>query len=164
VSTSLNGVLPDLVEAWRYLDQVVHASGLRGSLTSTVRTKAEQQRLYDRYVAGRAQFPAAPPGQSAHEFGYAVDYKVTPYAYQPDVGDYWVQMGGVWHASDAVHFEYPGFVAPPPEPGFWFNLIAGLPIAFWPTMLFDLLGIPSVARKDVDPAQEAYLRSLVKGL
>ena len=30
-----------------------------------MRTKAEQKRLYDRYVAGRAQFPAAPPGQSA---------------------------------------------------------------------------------------------------
>jgi len=51
----------------------------------------------------------APPGFSAHEYGEAFDYVVSPYEYQSDVGAYWVSMGGEWGgAHDMVHFELPG--------------------------------------------------------
>jgi hypothetical protein len=60
-------------------------------------------------VAGAAQYPVAPPGTSAHEYGYAFDMVVSPLDALPDVAAYWRQLGGIWHPSDAVHFEYPGF-------------------------------------------------------
>ena len=40
---------------------------------------------------------------------------VSPYDALADVGSVWIEAGGVWHASDPVHFEYPGFTAPPQE-------------------------------------------------
>jgi hypothetical protein len=42
-------------------------------VTSAVRSREEQQRLYDDYKAGRSKFPAAPPGRSKHALGTAVD-------------------------------------------------------------------------------------------
>jgi hypothetical protein len=32
--------------------------------------------------------------------------------YLPALGDAWIQAGGVWHDSDPIHFEYPGFTVP----------------------------------------------------
>ena len=100
------------------------AAGLLPRVTSTTRTYAEQSRLYRRFVAGAAQYPVAPPGTSAHEYGYAMDMVVSPMDALPDVADYWQQLGGIWHFSDAVHFEFPGFkddlasgVARPLSPG-----------------------------------------------
>lgn len=46
--------------------------GWKGSVTSGNRTRAEQQRLYDLWKAGKGN-RAAPPGQSNHEGGQAVD-------------------------------------------------------------------------------------------
>jgi hypothetical protein len=75
-----------------------------------VRSYREQKFLYDRYVKGLAQFPAVPPNHSAHEYGWAFDLVVTPYAYQPDAGHAWEsEWGGSWGgAKDLVHFELPG--------------------------------------------------------
>ena len=111
---NFSGLIPELQEAGRYLDRVVHDSGLQGRVTSTVRTRGDQEKLYRKYLAGQSQFPATPPGQSAHEYGWAFDYVVSPYEYQTDVGLFWRdQMGGVWTPKDVVHFEYPGFAPPP---------------------------------------------------
>jgi hypothetical protein len=98
-----------LRDAATQLDAAVHASGLRGQFSSTLRTRAEQTRLYKRFLAGQSQFPASPPGGSAHEYGLAFDYVVSPYTYQPDVGQ-WAQanLGLAWSPNDAVHFEVPG--------------------------------------------------------
>jgi len=56
-------------------------------------------------------YPAAPPGHSAHEYGYAVDIISLD---QESLGDYWESLGGIWggRIGDDVHFEYPGFSAP----------------------------------------------------
>ncbi len=73
--------------------------------TSTFRTREQQQILYDAYLAGGPQ--AAPPGQSAHERGMAIDLF-------PDQGyieqmrpimnaNGWVQTAGVY---DLGHFEF----------------------------------------------------------
>ena len=80
-------------------------------VTSTLRSTAEQTRLYRRFQSGLQTLPVAPPGTSAHEFGYAFDMLVSPYDALSDVGDYWKSMGGVWGGefNDPVHFEFPGF-------------------------------------------------------
>jgi hypothetical protein len=177
MSASLDGLDAGLADAARALDSAVHASGLQGRFSSTIRTSAEQKRLYDRFLAGQSQFPAVPPGFSTHEYGLAFDYVVSPWDYQPDVGALWLSWGGAWSASDLVHFELPGASAAVSEyartqlgaqdatkTGFWEQFITGLPISFWPSTLFSLLGIPSDAKKTVTPEQEAYLRELVHKL
>ena len=153
MSASLSGLIDELRPYARELDRAVHASGLRGSFTSTLRSHAEQKRLYDRYLRGEAQFPAAPPGQSAHEYGYAFDYLVSPYDYQESAGAYWIDLGGVWHASDAVHFEYPGFTPPPPEE-------SGLP--WWASIFVPSRAVEmpvAESKKKIESWAEEFLKS-----
>ena len=108
---SLDSLIPELVPAARDLVRAAGAAGLQPRVTSTIRSHSEQKRLYDRYLAGQSEYPAAPPGQSAHEYGWAFDMIVTPMDSLSDVGAYWEQEGGVWggHYGDPIHFEYPGF-------------------------------------------------------
>jgi len=56
-------------------------------------------------------YPAAPPGHSAHEYGYAFDMIVSPLSDLISAGEYWESLGGIWggRIGDEVHFEYPGF-------------------------------------------------------
>src|SRR5260370_2446742 len=109
MGASLDGLVDELRDAARAVDAAVWASGLQGRFTSTYRSHAEQARLYRAYVAGRHPFPVAAPGTSAHEYGEAFDYLVTPQQYQQDVGLTWVDWGGEWGGkSDMVHFELPG--------------------------------------------------------
>jgi hypothetical protein len=43
-------------------------------VTSTFRSRSEQEALYRAFIArGRTGLPAAVPGQSTHEYGFAVD-------------------------------------------------------------------------------------------
>lgn len=111
MAATLDALDPGLADAARSLDSAVHQSGLQGRFSSTLRTSAEQKRLYDRFVAGQSQFPAVPPGFSTHEYGLAFDYVVSPYEYQTDVGELWKSWGGAWYGSDVVHFELPGATA-----------------------------------------------------
>lgn len=84
-------------------------AGLNPRITSTRRSFAEQKRLYQRYVNGTALYPVAPPGASAHEYGWAFDMDVVPHEALADVGAYWESLGGTWGgARDPVHFELPG--------------------------------------------------------
>src|SRR5713101_1739525 len=106
---SLTGVVDELRDAAWELDAAVSRSGLVGRFTSGYRSRSDQARLYRAYLAGRTAFPVAAPGFSAHQYGEAFDYVVSPYEYQPDVGAFWVSMGGEWGgAGDMVHFELPG--------------------------------------------------------
>ena len=105
---SFEALDPGLADDARALDSVVYQSGLQGRFTSGLRTRAEQTRLYNRFLAGQSQFPAAPPGASAHEYGWAFDYVVVPEAYQTAVGQFWASFGLGWSESDAIHFELPG--------------------------------------------------------
>jgi hypothetical protein len=87
-----------------------------------------------------------------------------------DVGYTWKQWGGGWNPTDAVHFELPGASAwaasqlrasqQTEELPWWEQLAAGLPIAFWPSAVFEVLGIPTIARKDISPKQEEILRKI----
>jgi hypothetical protein len=123
MGASLDHLVDELREPARALDAAVWQSGLQGRFTSTYRARAEQERLYRAYISGRHAFPVAPPGSSAHEYGEAFDYLVTPSEYQTDVGLTWVSWGGEWGgAGDVVHFELPGASARAIERGK--NLIA----------------------------------------
>lgn len=46
------------------------------TVTSTVRTRQQQQHLYEQWKLGKSKWPANPPGYSAHEYGLAFDSTV----------------------------------------------------------------------------------------
>jgi hypothetical protein len=114
LSADLGALIPELQPFARELVRAAGAAGLMPRVTSTLRSTAEQTRLYRRYQSGLQSLPVAPPGTSAHEFGWAFDMIVTPMEYISDVGAYWTGMGGKWGGqfNDPVHFEYPGFHPP----------------------------------------------------
>lgn len=88
---------------FKWLVDVGHALKIDPRVTSTVRTRREQQALYDRFLAGRSRFPAAPPGRSLHERGLAMDLVSRDNAL---LGAYWKHyLGGRWSAKDYVHFD-----------------------------------------------------------
>lgn len=106
-------LIPDLQGPAADLLAASGSARLSPRVTSTRRSRAAQERLYRRYLSGLSPLPAAPPGTSAHEFGYAFDMVVTPWEALADVGYTWQSWGGVWGGErDPVHFEYPGFVVP----------------------------------------------------
>ncbi len=95
-----------------FADALVREAGMAGlapRVTSTRRSRAEQQRLYDRFLRGESQYPVALPGTSAHEFGLAIDLIVTPYEALSDLGEMWESWGGSWggHKRDPIHFQAP---------------------------------------------------------
>ncbi len=109
MSTSLNALVPELQPFARALVEEAGKVGLSPRVTSTLRTRAEQERLWRRYQAGVSPFPVAPPGTSSHEYGEAFDMIVTPFEALADVGAAWQAWGGTWGAErDPVHFELPG--------------------------------------------------------
>jgi hypothetical protein len=110
--------------------------------------------LYRRWLAGASPLPAAPPGTSAHEFGYAFDLVCSPWGSLWDVGYTWESWGGVWGGDqDPVHFQYPGFVAPAAE-----NVVqrASRTFADLPWYLSIFLPLASMT-KEVTPAEEQRL-------
>ncbi len=77
-------------------------------MTSTRRSKAEQTRLYERYLRGESLLPAAPPGSSLHELGIAIDI-VFPGDEELAVAvDAAADFGLRWAGpGDPVHFDDP---------------------------------------------------------
>lgn len=87
-----------------YLLQLVASYGGTARVTSARRSTTLQAKLYQDYLAGRSQLPAAPPGKSMHQYGLAVDIVISPTSWQSAFGNWWTSIGGVWDASDPVHF------------------------------------------------------------
>jgi hypothetical protein len=74
-------------------------------VTSTRRTLYEQSQLYAAFLAGASRYPAAPPGQSLHEYGRAFDLIAEPQVLE-QLGRVWTYVGGTWGgAGDPIHFE-----------------------------------------------------------
>jgi hypothetical protein len=71
-------------------------------VTSGFRSRATQQKLYNEYISGRATYPVAVPGTSAHEKGLALDILTTDLQKMVPLltssGLYW---GG---PADPIHF------------------------------------------------------------
>jgi len=106
-----NALDPDLHAAMKDLQQWLGSQRVILTITSTVRSGRDQDFLWKRFKAGNSGgLPAAPPGHSAHEYGWAFDAVVSPVEYQVAVGRAWENLwGGKWGGSkDPVHFELPG--------------------------------------------------------
>jgi hypothetical protein len=104
-----NELIPELRAFASALVDLAGRAGLSPRVTSTIRSRTQQSRLYRAYLAGRRRYPAAPPGTSAHEYGAALDLVVTPYDALYELGELWQSWGGIWSPKDDIHFEYPGW-------------------------------------------------------
>ena len=88
--------------------------GFSGTVTSGKRSSSEQSRLYQNYIHGRSDLPAAPPGRSAHEYGLALDFVVAQGKTSPQqrqAMNLLASWGGELVAGDPVHVQYPGYRA-----------------------------------------------------
>jgi len=103
-----------------YAELLVSAAPYAGArsvrITSVVRSRGRQRELYNRFLAGRAQFPAAPPGRSLHEYAVAWDMVTEPFSALTILGGWWNQLGGRWHSSDKIHFSIPAKIPWPTPP------------------------------------------------
>ena len=98
------------LEPWLYpwaAYLVRFASAYGAHVTSVRRSAAEQTQLYRDYLLGYSPYPAAPPGESMHEFGRAFDLAASAklLAY---LGATWERWGGRWggrDGTDPIHFE-----------------------------------------------------------
>lgn len=112
MSSGFNGLNAYLVPYATALLSYAQQRGFRPTVTSVYRSRAVQARLYQRYLAGLSPWPAAPPGQSMHEYGWAFDLVVGAggkSAEQTELGRVWESWGGRWGGrfNDDVHFEGP---------------------------------------------------------
>lgn len=137
MSTSIEALIPELQQPCRDLVNIAGAAGVQPRITSTLRSHSEQVRLYNRYLAGQSAYPAAPPGRSSHEFGYAFDLVVTGSDNQHDLGSLWTSWGGVYSLHDDIHFEYPGFTPPQIQQGLA-EQIASMPAPLLASLAQDL--------------------------
>jgi hypothetical protein len=90
---TINGVTM-VAPAMRSLSMLKRDLGLPifGQVISSFRTRAQQAELYRRYKAGNGNL-AAPPGQSNHETGNAVDISSSWLASNPQVKRWLLQHG-----------------------------------------------------------------------
>lgn len=94
-----------LVPWFRALVRLAQAMDRNARVSSGRRSRAEQARLYRRYLAGQSRFPAAPPGRSKHELGRAIDIVARPDVLRR-LGAIWQRTGFTWGGSrDPIHFE-----------------------------------------------------------
>jgi D-alanyl-D-alanine carboxypeptidase len=132
VAASISTLIPELQPFAHELLRVAGAAGLQPRITSTRRSTAEQARLYRRFLAGQNPYPVAPPGTSAHEYGYAFDMMIQSAPGEmendlADLGKVWESWGGIWGGAfkDPIHFEYPGFPHKEVTQGFWDYVLHG---------------------------------------
>lgn len=90
------------------LQQARQALGIPifGNVVSSHRTRAEQAELYRRYKAGTGNL-AAPPGQSLHESGWAVDIASSFLSQHPRLRQWLLNHG--WHndvEGEPWHWSY----------------------------------------------------------
>lgn len=95
-----------LIPLAQWFVNVLQGAGVRVTVTSTRRSMAEQQRLYDRYRRGLSKYPAARPGASTHGAGWAFDLHLDPPVYR-QAGELWERLGLTWGGrfGDEIHFD-----------------------------------------------------------
>jgi len=106
---NLYRVHPYLRTIARNLPRVASKYGFQVRITSGYRSKQTQARLYNDYISGRSQYPASPPGMSAHNFGMALDIISTN---TEALVNMLTQAGLQWAGpKDPIHFQLPGKIA-----------------------------------------------------
>ena len=102
----LSGLQPELRPWADGLFRVAQQYGLNPVVTSTRRSSATQRRLYRRWKAGLSPYPAAVPGTSLHELGWAFDMWTKRESDRMWLGKVWQHWGGVHGGKrDSVHFQ-----------------------------------------------------------
>jgi len=102
----LRGDLDAAPELLRRLEALARSRGQVFNVTSGLRTRAEQQRLWDNRASN--PYPVAPPGTSRHESGRAADVTIGGAAIQTVISaDELRRFGIAPLAGDAVHVELP---------------------------------------------------------
>ena len=110
MSSSLASLAEPLRPWAEWIVALANWAGAQPRVTSTTRTHAKQQSLYDAYIAGRSRYPAARPYTSAHEYGYALDMVIDDRNARDAVVSAWVSAGGVHGGEeDPIHFEFPNW-------------------------------------------------------
>jgi len=101
---------PDFRPFAEFMHELATAVGFSPVITSTLRTRSEQERLYRRWKDGLSRFPAAKPGTSVHESGFAFDMDVADERNLKPLGEFWERFGPGFRwggrFKDPVHFEY----------------------------------------------------------
>lgn len=103
---SLRTLDPRLTPIAEEFVRILEANGITVTVTSALRSLDSQQKLYDRYLAGKSKFPAAPPGRSTHGVGIAFDLHLDPPLYD-EAGALWESWGLTWGGrfNDPIHFD-----------------------------------------------------------
>jgi len=103
---ALRGLNSELRPYAEWAHEIAEYYGISPTVTSVKRTWEEQQELYTAYVQGHSRYPAAKPGESAHQYGFAWDSWV-----RPDQMPMWTAIrryvGFIVPAGDEVHGELP---------------------------------------------------------
>lgn len=101
-----SGLLPALRPHFIELVAAIQGLDPTARVTSSRRSRAEQTRLYRRYLAGKSRYPVAPPGRSKHELGRAIDIIASSRVLRL-AGEAWERAGGKWGGrfNDDIHFE-----------------------------------------------------------
>ena len=115
------GLRPELVPWFQWIVAYVQYYDSQAQVTSGYRSSGEQAKLYRRYLQGLMPGPVAPPGQSMHEQGRAIDIydnawdatfdPANPPEALAQAGAAWQSVGGTWGgafqsvAPDPIHFE-----------------------------------------------------------
>lgn len=103
MSRSMRLYPPEVRPIFQWLLEAGKILGLDPQVSSTVRSREEQQKLYASWLRGENKYPVAKPGTSLHERGYAIDIVCRDPAL---LGWVWrTYIGGRWSPSDAVHFD-----------------------------------------------------------
>jgi len=89
MSADLGCLIPPLQPFAKALIDLGGRAGVQPRVTSTCRSRSAQQRLYDSFLRGESHYPVAPPGTSAHEFGYAFDMIAATTEDLHDLGSVW---------------------------------------------------------------------------
>lgn len=107
---NLNELHPQLKPWAKWLLDVGRYYDSRLVVTSGFRSIKKQQELHSNWLSGKSNIPAAPPGQSMHNYGLAFDLarpNVDPFQDPLLVylADLWSRVGGAGSVrGDPVHF------------------------------------------------------------
>lgn len=105
----LSGLHPEVSRRVDAMLDLLRRAGIRATVTSGFRSLAKQQELRRRAQQGFSRLPAAKPGFSTHNYGFAVDVVLSG-APQSVLGDAARAVGLVWAGkNDPVHVDAFGF-------------------------------------------------------
>lgn len=96
------GLIPYVRKVAIAIPKIAQAGGFQAKITSAYRSTAKQRKLYALYLAGKMPYTVAPPGQSPHEKGIALDIVSTN---QKELVGLMKKLKFTWAgAKDPVHF------------------------------------------------------------